>query len=160
MRIAKSLKGIYTPKYAAFNIAVAVVYYYLITFILSVQQHGIPVTPVPLYLIYALAAVSSVTLTIAAYSISNTRKNKAKISATSVSAATALAGGVISGCGCQAAILFNVLALGLGGGEATLINTIVSENAPMIFGALIAANLLVTVYYLNKLSKPSCRIRK
>ena len=99
------------------------------------------------------------TLTIALYSASNTRKNSAKISATSVSAATTLFGGVISGCGCQAAILFNVLAVGVGSGEATLINTIVSENAPIVFLALIALNLSVIVYYLQKLSKPACRIK-
>jgi hypothetical protein len=160
MRITKSLKDIYTIKYAAFNIAVAVAYYYVITYILSIQQHGIPITSVPVYLIYLLSIISSVTMTIALYSVSNTRKNSAKISATSVSAATTVFGGIVSGCGCQTAILFNVLAIGLGGGEATLINTIVSENAPIVFGALIAINLSVIVYYLQKLSKPACRIKK
>lgn len=160
MRIAKSLKDIYTIKYATFNIAIAVAYYYLITYLLSIQQHGIPITSVPVYLIYLLSIVSSVTLTIALYSAGNTRKNSAKISATSVSAATTLFGGVISGCGCQAAILFNVLAIGVGSGEATLINTIVSENAPVVFFALIVLNLSVIAYYLQKLSKPACRIKK
>lgn len=160
MSIAKSLKDIYTIKYAAFNVAVAVAYYYLITYLLSIQQQGIPITSVPVYLIYLLSVVSSVTLTIALYSASNTRKNSAKISATSVSAATTLFGGVISGCGCQAAILFNVLAIGVGSGEATLINTVVSENATIVFLALIVLNLSVIVYYLQKLSKPACRIKK
>ncbi len=160
MSIAKSLKDIYTIKYAAFNVAVAVGYLYLISYLLSIQQNGIPITTVPIYLIYLLSIVSSMTLTIALYSISNTRKNNAKISATSVSAATTVFGGVISGCGCQTAILFNVLAIGVGSGEATLLNTIVSENAPILFAALIAINLFVTIYYLQKLSKPACRIKR
>jgi hypothetical protein len=160
MNAGKSLKEIYTLKYIALNIAVAVAYYYLISYLLSLQQNGIPITSVPIYLVYLLAMASSVTLTIAIYSINNTRRNRAKLSASSVSAASTLLGGVISGCGCQAAILFNALALVLGSGEATLINTTVADNAPLIFGALILINLFVIAYYLEKLSRPACRLKR
>lgn len=160
MKILKSLKEIYTAWYIIFNIIVAAAYYSIITYILSIQQHGIPVTSVPLYLIYLLSIVSSITLTIAVYSIKNTRRNNAKVSATSVSAASTLFGGVISGCGCQAAILFNILAVGVGTGEATLINTIVAENAPFIFGTLIIINIFVISYYLEKISSPKCRLKR
>ena len=160
MNSIKSLKSIYKPKYMALNVAIAVAYYYVIKYLLSVQQKGIPITSVPLYLIYALVITSSITFTIAVYSISNTRRNYAKLSASSVSAVTAVTGGILSGCGCQAAILFNVLAVSVGTGEATLINTVVSENVPILFGAMIVINLFVTGYYLEKLSKASCRIKK
>ncbi len=160
MNIGKSLKEIYGPKYILLNAAIAVGYYFVISYILSVQQQGIPFTSVPIYLIYLLAATSSITLTIAIYSIGNTRRNEAKISATSVSAATTVFGGIISGCGCQAAILLNVLTISAGTGEATLINTIATENAPWIFAAMIIINLFVIGYYLDKLSKPSCKIGK
>jgi hypothetical protein len=160
MNFTKSIKQIYKPKYIILNIAVAVVYYFILQYLLSVQQQGIPFSSVPLYLIYILVATSSVTLTIAIYSLGNTRKNDAKISATSASAITAVAGGIFAGCGCQAAILFNVLAFGIGAGQATLIDTIATENAPYIFLAMIAINLFVTGYYLNKLSKASCKIKK
>jgi hypothetical protein len=160
MGIFKTLREMYSIKYLLLNVLMAVAYYYLIAYLLSVQQDGIPVTTVPVFLIYALAIVSSVTLTIAIYSISNTRRNSAKASATSVSAITTFFCGVVSGCGCQAAILFNVLAIGFGTGEATLINTIATENATLIFGALILINFFVIGYYLNKLSKPYCKIKK
>ncbi|MDE1871539.1 MAG: hypothetical protein KGI06_04870 [Candidatus Micrarchaeota archaeon] len=160
MNFAKSLRSIYGPKYIAANVAIAVAYYYLIEYLLSVQQRGIPVTSVPVYLIYALVITSSITFTIAIYSISNTRKNYARVSASSVSAITAVAGGILSGCGCQAAILFNVLSISIGTGEATMINTIASENAPIIFGAMIIINLFVSGYYLEKLSSDSCKIKR
>lgn len=160
MNFLKSLKNIYTPLYIALNVALAFGYYFLIQYLLSIQQNGIPITSVPLYLIYALSIISSITLTIAIYSIKNSQRNKAKISATGVSAATTLVGGVVSGCGCQAAILFNVLAIAAGTGEATLINTIVTENAPLIFAAMIILNLFVVTYYLDKLSKPACKVKR
>lgn len=160
MKIFDTIRNIYTPLYIAVNVVIAVVYFYLIKYILTIQQQGIPITTVPLFLIYILVITSSITLTIAIYSINNTHKNRAKFSASSISAATTLVGGVVTGCGCQAAILFNVLAIGLGSGEATLINTVATENAALIFGALIIINLVVIGYYFNKLSKSACKIKR
>ncbi len=160
LRPLKELKEIYKPKYIALNIAIAVAYYYIIEYLLSIQQRGIPITSVPVYLIYILVLTSSITFTIAIYSIGNTRRNNAKISASSASVATTLVGGVLAGCGCQAAILFNVLTVSIGTGGATLVNTIVTENAPLIFSAMIIINLFVIGYYLEKLSNPKCRIKK
>jgi hypothetical protein len=160
MNFTKSLRDIYKPKYIVLNIAIAVVYYYFVEYLLSIQQKGIPITSVPLYLVYVLVAVSSVTFTIAIYSIRNTRRNEAKVSASSTSLLTTVAGGVVAGCGCQAAILFNVLSLSVGTGEATLINTVATENSPLIFGAMIIINLFVIGYYLDKLSKPACKIKR
>lgn len=159
MNISKSLRNIYTIKYIMLNIAIAIVYYLVIQYLLSIQQKGILITTVPLYLIYALTVSSSIAFTIAIYSVSNTRKNSAKYSASSISAATTVIGGILSGCGCQAAILFNVLAISVGTGEATLINTIATENSIFIFIAMIIINLFVIVYYLDKLSKPGCKIK-
>jgi hypothetical protein len=160
MNFVKSLRDIYKPKYIALNIAIAVAYYFVIKYLLSIQQQGIPITSVPVYLVYLLVATSSVTFTIAIYSITNTRRNNAKVSASSVSAVTTLAGGVLAGCSCQAAILFNVLAISVGTGEATLINTIVGEKAPLIFGIMIILNIFVAGYYIEKLSHPKCRLKK
>lgn len=160
MNTAKTLKGIYLkPRYIALNIAIAAAYFLVIEYLLSVQQRGIPITAVPVYLIYLLVITSSITLTIAIYSVNNTRRNQAKLSATSVSAVSAVLGGVFSGCTCQAAILFNVIAVLAGAGEASLVNTIIGENASIIFAAMIVLNLFLAVYYLEKLSHPKCRLK-
>ncbi|MGD0728914.1 MAG: hypothetical protein ABR981_02455 [Candidatus Micrarchaeaceae archaeon] len=159
MNLLKSFREIYSLQYLLLNGVIAIAYYFVIHYLLSIQQQGILVTSVPVYLIYLLSLVSSIAFTIAIYSITNTTHNSAKFSATSVSAVTAVAGGILSGCGCQAAILFNVLAISIGTGEATLINTVAAENAPLIFVAMIILNLFVIIYYLEKLSKPMCRVR-
>jgi len=159
MNFSRSIKAIYKPKYILLNIAIAILYYFLIAYLLSIQQQGIPITSVPVNLIYILAITTSITFTIAIYSIFNTIRNNAKISATSTSVISAVLGGVLAGCGCQAAILFGVLSVALGAGEATLINTIATENATLLFSAMIIINLFVIGYYLNKLSKPVCKIK-
>ena len=159
MMIYQTLKDIYKPKYILLNIAIVTAYYYLITLMLSIQQQGVPITSVDVNLIYILVITASVTLTIAIYSIKNTRRNAAKVSATTVSTISAVAGGVLAGCSCQAAILFSILVLVINGGEAASINAMVSGYANLLYEVMILINLFVIIYYLNKLSNPSCKIK-
>lgn len=156
---ADILKQIYSPEFILLNVAFAAMYYLLLTGLLSVQQQGVPFTSVPLVLVYALAISSSVPLTIAVYSISNTRRNRAKLSASTSSIATTVAGGLVAGCGCQAALLTSILAAFTTTGSAVGASTIAAENAPALFAILIVINIFVAAYYLNRLSKPMCRIR-
>jgi len=69
MKAIELFKGIYKPKYIILNIAIAIAYYYIIAYIISIQQRGIPITPIPLYLVYLLVITSSVTIAMAVYSI-------------------------------------------------------------------------------------------
>ena len=156
----ESLKRIYKPKYIAANAIIAVLYYFVIKTLLSIQQRGIPLSTAPVYLIYLLAITSSVTLTIAIYSIGNTRRNNAKVSASTVSSVTALLGGVVAGCSCQAAIMAGALALVVNSGEALYITSVVAGQAALIFTAMILINIFVAAYYVNRLSKPYCMIKK
>lgn len=156
------LKKIYSMPYIGLNIAFAAMYYLLITGIIAMQENGSVAiyTPVPVYLLYLLAISSSVTLTFAVYSISNTRKNAASVSATATSSILAVSGGVISGCACQASVLSAVLALLVNSGQALYLSTIVQAYAPYVFISMIAVNVLVAIYYLNKFSSPRCTINQ
>ncbi|MDE1869187.1 MAG: hypothetical protein KGH60_04470 [Candidatus Micrarchaeota archaeon] len=154
-----TLKKIYGPEFLVLNIAFAAMYYLLLTGLLSIQQQGVPFTSVPLILIYALSISSSVPLTIAVYSISNTRRNNAKLSASVSSIVTTVGGGLVAGCGCQAALLTGIVALFTTTGGALSVSTVAAENAPALFAVLIVINIFVAAYYLNKLSKPMCRMR-
>jgi hypothetical protein len=160
MKFLKELKEIYKPKYMVLNIAIAVVYYFIIKYLFSIQENGVSFTIVPIYLVYLLIATTSITFTIAIYSIRNTQKNTAKVSATTISAITAFAAGILGGCGCEAAILFNVLAIFAGIGYARLVDALVADNVSIIFAAMIIINLVVIVYYLNRFSKPGCKVKR
>jgi uncharacterized membrane protein len=159
-RILSQLIAVYKPRYIILNVAFAALYYIIFTALLSFQQQGMTAVFFPYYFIYILVITSSIVLTIAVYSIKNTRNNSAKVSATTAGTVTTLAGTVISGCGCSASVLFGLAAVGVSSSQIFAINDFLTANQPLLLSAMIAINLFVIIYYLNKLSKPSCRIRK
>ena len=159
-RIWSLLRNIYGLKYIAFNLVVFIAYYTAITYLLKIQEQGIAFTAVPVAYIYALSLASSVLMTIAVYSAFSSRKNNAKYGATAGSAATALAGGLVAGCGCQGTILYGAFAVALGSGSATLLNNIVADNVNLVFTAFIALNVVLVAYYLAILSNPKCAVKR
>lgn len=157
-RFYASLKSIYRPRYIVLNIAIALVYYEVLISLVKLQNKGILLFNVSLPLIYLLVASSSVLLSIAIYSIKNTRRNQAKVSATGIGAATTLMGGVIGGCGCSAPLIFGLTSIGISASELTPTYLFLADNTTPLFLAMAAINIVAIAYYLNKLSTPSCRI--
>lgn len=158
-RAKKLLLGIYgQPKYVLLNIAIAVAYYYLYTTILSYQDFGVALFLLPQYLLYALVATSSVLLTLAIYSVRNTRNNLAKGSSSAIGTATTAIGSVVAGCGCAGSFILGLGAVGITTTDAIALQNFVSANQFALTLSLIAINVVVLVYYIEKLSRPSCRI--
>ncbi len=160
MRILENAKRIYTSRYALLNAASFIGFYYLLEYVLSAQQHGIPISSVPVSMIYALSLSSSFAFTVSIFYILRSVRNASNITAGGATAATAVVGGIVSGCGCQAAILSGIIAPLAGAGEATLLSTVVSENASLIFSALIILNIGLGIYYLNRPADPACKPKK
>ncbi len=158
-RIHGSLRRIYRPRYLALNIVAAIVYYFAFQFLIKYQNYGILLVNVPAYLEYVLIATASVLLTISVYSIRNTRKNQAKLSASSLSIAALVLGGVFGGCGCAEPLIFGLTAFGISSASLFSANAVLTALAAQIFWAIIIANLALIFYYLNKLSKPVCMVR-
>ena len=159
-RIGSLLRRIYELKYIVFNLVVFIAYYTMITYLLRIQEQGIPFTAVPVAYIYALSFASSMLMTIAVYAAFSSRNNKAKYGATAGSGATALASGLIAGCGCQGTILYGAFAVALGGGSATFLNNMIANHVNLVFSAFIAVNGALIVYYLARLSSPRCMIKR
>ncbi len=159
-RVYNTVRRVYTPKYILLNMAAAFVYYFVLIYLISVQQYGAVIITIPLYLFYALAITASVAFTIAIYSLSNTRNNRAHVSAGLTGTVTALVGGVFAGCGCTAPIIFSLTAVGFTTAQVFALNNFISSNIILLFALMIAINLFVVIYYLNKLSNPACRVRK
>lgn len=155
----RTLASIYRrPRYLTLNI-VAIGGYYLAYYeLISYQNLGVFLSNVSEDLLYALVFTSSVLLTIAVYSIRNTQNNKARVSATAAGTVATLFGGVIGGCGCSVPIVSSIAVLGLSASEVVSLNNFLSDYQNWIFGAMIAANAVVIVYYLYRLSTSSCRI--
>ncbi|MCL5427620.1 MAG: hypothetical protein M1321_00340 [Candidatus Marsarchaeota archaeon] len=158
-RMYASLRGIYRPRYMALNIAVAILYYYVFSFLIRYQNYGILLVNVPAYLEYAMIATASVLLTISVYSIRNTLRNRAKVTASSLSAVTLVLGGALGGCGCAQPLIMGLAAFGISSSSLFSANAVLTSYTAQIFIAMIAVNVALTLYYLNKLSTSSCRIR-
>lgn len=160
MRALENARKIYTSRYALLNAASFFVFYYALEYVLSAQQHGIPTSSVPISMIYALSLSSSFAFTVSIFYILRSVRKASGLTAGSASAATAVVGGIVSGCGCQAAILSGIIAPLAGTGEATLLSIAVSENASLIFSALIILNIALGIYYLNRSSAPACKPKR
>lgn len=97
-------------------------------------------------------------MTIAVHSILESRKGRVLgYEEAATSCATAVVGGIMSGCGCQGAILYSALALALGSGEAYAVNTVFSEHIGLILAALAIFNIALIVYSLGRL--PGGRVK-
>lgn len=153
-----TLRSVYTPKYIVFNIVAAITYYFLYVYLIMAQQNGAFVVAISSYFIYAVVITSSIMLTIAIYAARNTKNNEAKEVASLLGTGTAVFSAVVGGCACEAPLIYGLTAFGLSTATTFGIDNFVAANQSAIFSLMIAINFFVVLYYLDKLSKPSCRL--
>lgn len=159
MKFYNTLREIYGPKYIGLTIALGIAYSIAFWYLAYIQGGNAVMLSAPIYLIFLLVASSSILMTVVIYSIRNTRKNSAKISGTATSASTLLLGSGL--CGCTTTLL-PTLALAVGAGTPAVyaLSSFLKNYNIEIISVLILFNMIVLAYYLNKLSSPTCRIRK
>lgn len=152
MNLYRSLRTVYGKSaYMALNLLILLAYYEIVERILAIQQFGIVIATAPVSLILSLVLTSSILLTIAIYTIVESRKGRrAGYRAAGSSCAVTVLGGVMSGCGCQGAILYSALAIVVGSGEAYAINTIFTEHIALVLAALTIFNITFIVYSLSR----------
>jgi hypothetical protein len=158
VKFYKNLRKVYGLKYVLLNLIVILVYYLAVEKLLSIQQFGVVFFTAPASLVISLVVTSSVLLTIAIYTILESRKaKKLGYEGAASSCATAVVGGIMSGCGCQGAIMYSVLAIVFGSGEAYAINTVFSEHIGLILAVLTIFNIVFIVYSLGRI--PGGRVK-
>lgn len=152
MKLYQNLRKVYSLGYLLLNLIIILIYYEAIERILALQQFGLAFSTAPASLIITLVLSSSVLMTIAIYTILESRKRKGLgYEEAASSCVTAVVGGVMSGCGCQGAIMYSVLAIAFGSGEAYAINTVFSEHIGLILAALTIFNIVFIVYSLGRI---------
>ncbi|MEM0154228.1 MAG: hypothetical protein QW814_00115 [Methanothrix sp.] len=149
------------PKYIALNLAAFLAYYFVMNGIVLFDNKIILFNNIiSEYLFYLIAITSSVLVTLAIYSIFNTRNNNAKLSAPVSGSVIALAGSFAVSCGCSFSALSYLAVIGLSASSIiSLDTTIANYETPIMLAALIL-NLALLGYYANKLSKPMCNIKQ
>ena len=102
-------------------------------------------------LAFALIITSSIVMTIAVYSMKNRISRNAKISGSVGSVSTIVLGTGL--CGCATTFLPTIAAvIGVGTAGVFGLSRFLSDYSVGIFSAMIMLNLLIAVYYINKLS--------
>ncbi len=155
-----TIKRVYGPFYIGLNAVIAIFYYILLIKLVAIQNHGFVITSIPKYMLAILSITSAITLTIAIFSIGNTRRNSAKATASTASIGSVIVGGLVTGCGCQVSILASLIGVIAGSSGAVAANIAIADNAVYIIAAIILLNIFMAIYYLDKLSKPACIIKK
>ena len=159
MRFYAVLHEIYRPKYVAITFVLGIAYAFAFWYLAYIQGGNAVMLSAPIYLIFLLIASSSILLTIAIYLIRNTRKNGAKITGTAASTGTVILSSGL--CGCTTSLLPTVaLAAGLSTPATFALASFLKNYNIEIVSLLIALNVVVIVYYLNKMSNPMRRLRK
>lgn len=159
MRFYDTLREIYKPKYAVLTVVLGITYSFAFWYLAYIQGGSAVMLSVPIYMVFLLVASSSVLMTIAVYSMWNTRKNNANVKGTAASAGTVILGSGL--CGCTTTLLPTLaLAAGMSTPAVYALTSFLRDYNVEIILLLIALNVAVIAYYLNKLSDPTCKIKK
>jgi hypothetical protein len=150
--VYRKVRNVYTSWYLLLNLVILLIYYVAVQRIVAIQQFGFIFSTAPVWLTISLVVSSSILMTLAVYTVLGSRKGKGLgyQEATS-SCATAVIGGVLSGCGCQGTIFYSALAVVAGSGEAFAVNTVFAEHIGLILAALTVFNIAFIVYSISRL---------
>ncbi len=159
-RIYNTIRGIYKPRYMALNVIAVLAYYVLYKILVNIRLGlNAPLVLVPDYIVYILIFTSSILLTLAIYTYKNRKAKMAGSRATAASGtATTFAGGFVASCGCTPSLTLGVFTTFLSASSAYALNNFISVNQIPLFSAIIAINIVMIGYYVNKLSKSYCKI--
>lgn len=150
-----------SPAYIVLLIAVAVLYYFFIKYIITISSRGIFMVTVPTYLLYILSASSALLLTVSAYSIALSYKYSFMgIEDGAVSAVTTFIGGLVTSCGCSAPLLAVILyGIGVNAIGVSSAITFIAVNQDWFLGVVVLINLVLMYYSLGKVSS-GCTISR
>ncbi len=156
-RLLLSLYKIYRkPVYIAITVGTFFAYYFLVSFVIKHNNRFLVMGKYIPYLLFLLEATASVLIASSLFSAAKWRVGKAN--GAGIATATTLIGSVTVGCGCTSPILFGITSIFVGS-SAVVVDAFISRNQVYIIIAMILINLLLTIYYLNKISKGACKIR-
>ena len=135
------------------TLAGGVLYYFLFEYLVSLNNYGIVIFYVPIYLVYLLSLTASLLLTVTVYAFSSRIRQGAGIvpSRGLVGSISAAVGGCVGGCACQAPILYNIFYLiGLNAFEASGVVTLIASYQTELNVLLILLNAVMTNSILSK----------
>ncbi len=148
------------PKYLLTNIIIFLIYYYLIIYLIKLQNRGILLftSIYSNYLIYLIAISSSILFTISIFLIINSGK-KLSFAGSPISIISSFITSMVVGCGCAFPIFISIIAIVLGSAEATYADVLIANNSSALLIAIILINAVISIYYLSRLNS-MCKLKK
>lgn len=145
-----------SPKYVLLTVFAAGLYYLLFNYFVSLENYGLVIYSEPAYLVYLLSLSASVLLTITVYTLSLRLRRGLRTSSRAglLASLSTVVGGCITGCACQAPILYSIVYFfGLNAFEASGVVTLFVAHDSEINAALVLLNVAVAFRLLSKISR-------
>ncbi len=146
------MRGIKTRHILLFAVS-SLAYYLLIMYLIAYQSEGLVLITVPRYIIYAAALSGGFLFSVSFLHILKRRRSYG--AGVPISTAGTCLTGVIVGCGCSAPIMFGLVGGILGGSTAVYAIDFVSAYSTYIILIVVAAEMLIGLYYVYLLESNS-----
>ncbi len=161
-RISSAIAIFKKPAYTIIAISSAIAFFYLFRYLVSVNNDGLFLIFIPIYLIYALVATSGVLFSISIFTIAHSISMKRSGAVGGIEGILLPSiGGLIVGCGCSFPLLESILLFfGVGVFQAVGIISILNGYQYAIIAAMIALNIIAIYYYLGRLQQPPRRRKR
>jgi len=144
------------PAYIIIAAACSFLFYWLFAYLIAVNNHGIILILVPIYLVYLLVVTSGIIFSISLFAIAHSISSRriGEIGGIEGIILPSL-GGLVASCGCAFPLLESILLfLGVNTFEAIGIVSTINSYQVWILCAIIAINLVTMYYYLGKIPIP------
>lgn len=139
--------------YVAIAAASSVLLFYLFRYLIAVNNHGIFLLLIPIYIVYALVVTSGILFSISLFAIAHSVASRriGEIGGIEGIIIPSL-GGLVASCGCAFPLLESIfLFFGINAFDAVGIISVVNAYQLWILIAMILVNLATIYYYLGKI---------
>ncbi len=141
------------PVYIAIAAISTIVFFYIFVYLISVNNHGIFLLLLPMYVVYLLVLTSGVLFSISLFAIAHSVASRrlGEIGGLEGLIIPSL-GGLVASCGCAFPLLESIfLFFGVNAFEAVGIVSVINSYQLWILCAMVLINLATIYYYLGKI---------
>ncbi len=161
-RLDTAIRIFSKPAYMMIAAAASILFFYLFRYLIEVNNHGIFLVLIPMYIIYALVITSGAIFSISLYAIWHSIASRRMGELGSIEGILIPSlGGLVASCGCAFPLLESVLLFfGVSVLQAAGIASAINSYQIWILSSMITLNVILVYYYLGKITPISSRKSK
>ncbi|MHB1829880.1 MAG: hypothetical protein ACYCO0_00630 [Candidatus Micrarchaeaceae archaeon] len=150
------------PAYIMIAAAASILFFYLFRYLIEVNNYGIFLVLIPMYVIYALVITSGIIFSISLFAIGNSiaSRRMGEIGGLEGIIIPSL-GGLVASCGCAFPLLESILLFfGVSVLQAAGIASAINSYQIWILLSMITLNVILVYYYLGRISTSNIKRTK